>query len=167
MKNPFHSPSTPKKPHTLPLHFSTYLQIIKSMNESDLTDRYKNRNNSSAKSSEVLPAVWWESGEIYRIEGGTYSLFFFLAPIWDALSNILPQFQPSVCIIFHRLKFPAHFWLSLDRWQADADDRQIHITMVTQEQFHSGQSRTSRSRGRFELFDYKTTTVTSKSFLIF
>lgn len=39
----------------------------------------------------------------------------FLAPIWDAVSNILPPFQTSVYIIFHCLKFPVHFSISLHR----------------------------------------------------
>lgn len=65
----------------------------------------------------------------------------FLAPKGDALSNILPQFQTSLYIGFHCLKFPIHFCVSLDRWQADTDDRQIYFRMVTQEQLHIEQGR--------------------------
>ena len=49
--------------------------IYRQSNEWIWTDTYNNMN-SSAKSSEVLPVVWYKLWGIYRIEGGTYTLFW-------------------------------------------------------------------------------------------
>lgn len=146
-ENPFNLPSTP---NTYPLHFSTYLQIIKWMNLIELIHlTIWTVLQKTLKYFQLFDRNCEEYAE------QKVARTHFLVPNRGALTNILPQFQTSLYIIFHCLKFPIHFCVSLDRWQADTDDRQIYIRRVTQEQFHTERGRLPILSSIWALWLYK------------
>lgn len=152
-ENPFNLSNTP---NTYP-HFSTYLRIVKWMNLIHLT--IWTVLQKTLKYFQLFDRNCEEYAE------QKVARTHLLAPNRGALTNILPQFQTSFYIVFHCLKFPIHFCVSLDRWQADTDDRQIYIRTETQEQFHTEKADFPFSVV-FELFDYKNKITTTKSSFI-